>query len=47
MLETLRSYLGGDGEVVHECRECGTAADPDAVRCPSCGATAIARYEVD
>jgi len=46
MLETLRSYLGGT-EVVHECRECGTAVDADAARCPSCGAAAIARYEVD
>jgi len=47
MLETLRSYIGGQGEVVHECRECGTGVDGDTARCPTCGAADIARYEVD
>ncbi|MDS0284632.1 hypothetical protein [Haloarcula onubensis] len=47
MLETLRSLFGGDGAVVHECRQCGRTVDRDTDRCPVCGTDSIARYPVE
>ena len=32
--------------VVRECRQCGTTLDGGIERCPYCGPTSVARYEI-
>ena len=32
--------------VVYECRRCGTSLDGEVERCPHCGLTSVARYEI-
>lgn len=49
MFDELRSIvLGGrTTEVIHECRNCGTAVDPGEQTCPNCDSSDIARYEIE
>ena len=49
MIELLRSFVSGgqSGEVIYECRDCGTVVDEEATACSHCGSTDIVRYEID
>lgn len=38
--------LGRGSEIIHECRRCGTAVEPDTTECPVCEIASIARYEI-
>ncbi|QLD86074.1 hypothetical protein HWV23_10155 [Natronomonas halophila] len=46
MLERVRRLLA-DGNVVYECRDCGTTLGPHADDCEVCGSADIARYSID
>ena len=49
MIELLRSLVGGEraGEVIYECRNCGTILDADEEKCPQCDSTDVAHYEIE
>jgi len=38
--------LGDQGEVVYECRRCGTTVDSETETCPACSADAIVQYQI-
>ena len=47
MLETVRRMLGqSDGELVVECRQCGSAADPETESCLVCESPELAQYDI-
>jgi uncharacterized OB-fold protein len=46
MLERVRRLLA-DGNVVYECRDCGTTLGPHADDCEVCGSADIVRYSID
>jgi uncharacterized OB-fold protein len=46
MLERVRR-LFTEGNVVYECRNCGTSLGPNAEDCEVCGSADIARYAID
>jgi RNA polymerase subunit RPABC4/transcription elongation factor Spt4 len=40
--------LGGrTAEVIHECRNCGTAVETSEPTCGACGSSNVARYEIE
>jgi len=47
MIETVKRVLGqSDWELVVECCQCGSNADPEGKSCPVCDSTEIARYDI-
>ena len=47
MIETVKRVLRrSNGELVMECRQCGSNVDPNAESCPVCDSTEIAQYDI-
>jgi len=47
MIETVKRMLGqSDGELIVECRQCGSNVDSGAESCPVCSSTEIAQYDI-
>lgn len=39
--------LIGDGDVVYECRDCGTSLAPERDDCRNCGSDDVVRYDIE
>ncbi len=46
VLNAIRKRVGSDSVSLHECRNCGEKIVTDTEKCPRCGATEIAHYDV-
>lgn len=48
MIRTIKQLIGGPdhGDVVFECRDCGTSLGTESERCPECGSDGVVRYEL-
>jgi rubrerythrin len=46
MLKRVRRLLA-DGNVIYECRDCGTTHEPRTEDCGVCGSTDIVRYTIE
>jgi rubrerythrin len=46
LTDMVRGWLADDEAVVYECRHCGTTLMAAKQRCPTCGSTEIATFDV-
>ena len=46
LIGRVRKWLGGDDNVIYECRQCGASLDANEWACPSCGLTARVMYDL-
>ncbi|WP_435158176.1 zinc ribbon domain-containing protein [Haladaptatus sp. DFWS20] len=42
----VRRWLSDDETIMYECRDCGTTLLSTRQRCPNCGSTEIASFDV-
>lgn len=45
LLTRVRELIG-DGDLLYECRRCGTTLESEVGDCPQCGKSDIAAYEI-